>query len=211
MRITLPLVGVALSFSLVIAAPARIEDSEDALAIPKFETFSSDVREAMEEAAKQQQDPDDSTSTIEHSSHVYHNRIEPLNTLPSLPIILEKRDKKNQQADTLVGGLMQKGLVGFNPQPDPTEKSSSKKKKKGKKPSGLTGMLGGKIFGSGSSSLLKKQALRFKQPSTGKKKKGGSHDPPIMINPASNSGIISVEGQNLGPVKYGTTKKAPEP
>ncbi|CDH59635.1 predicted protein [Lichtheimia corymbifera JMRC:FSU:9682] len=211
MRISLPLVGVAWSLSLAIAAPNRIEDKEDVLTKPEFETFNSDIREAMEEAAKQQDDPDDDgISTIEHSSNVYHNHIEPFNTLPSLPIILQKRGQKNQQPDTLLGGIMQNGLAGINPQPDPTEKPSSKKKKKGKKTSGITGMLGSKVFGGGSSSLLKKQALRFKQPSTGKKK-GGPQDPPIMFNPSSNSGMVSIEGKSLGPLKFGTTEKAPAP
>lgn len=211
MRISLPLVGVALSLTLAIAAPDRIDDNGDVLAIPKFDTFNSDIRKAMEEAAKQQNDPDDDgISTIEHSSNVYHNHIEPLNTLPSLPITLQKRGQKNQQADTLVGDVMQNGLFGVNPRPDPTGKSSSKKKKKAKKPSGITGMLGSKVFGGGASSLLKKQAIRLKQSSTGKKK-GGPHDPPIMFNPSSNSGMVSIEGKSLGPIKFGTTEKEPEP
>lgn len=214
MRISLPLVGIALSLSLVIASPAPF-DHEDDLAIPKFEDVSSHMREAIEAAkqdpkAEYQVKHDSDDTSVEHSSSVYHNHIAPLNTMPSVPLILRKRDKKNKQANTLVGGIMQKGLIGFNPKPDPTAKPSSKQKKKGQKPPGLTGSIGNKVFGSGTSSVLKKQALRFKQPSTGKKK-GGSNDPPIMINPASNSGIVSIEGQSLGPLRYGTTQKAPEP
>ncbi|KAI7882175.1 hypothetical protein K492DRAFT_193745 [Lichtheimia hyalospora FSU 10163] len=213
MRVSLPLVGLVLSLSSVIAAPTRIDNEGEI--VPELEAFDSHIRQVVEAAkqdpqAKHQVIHDSDGTSVKYSSSVDHDDdINPFTTLSSVPVILRKRDKKQKQPNTLAGDLIQNGLIGFNPQPDPTEKKFSKKKGKGNKnKGGLTGFLGKKVLGNGSSSILKKQALRFDQPG---KKQGGANDPTIMINPKSNHGIISIKGKSIGPFRYGTTKKAPEP